>query len=319
MRKLWILACMSVFTLANAQNDPLFSHYMFNPGYYNPGWLGDVQSSFATAQHRSQWVGYSTTYDGDGGAPTSQLISFAIPVDGFLKTGGLNIIHDQLGIESTLKVQAAVAYTKDFNKGSLSLGIMPGIVSRTLRFDELRFETPGDPLDIGTRETQTRPDLAAGLFYSTFNGYFGGVAIDHILTPSLIQIDAGGVQSRGTMVPVYYVHGGKKISLNRDAELSPSFLLRTNTGGYSLDVSGILNYKSTMWTGLSYRSAESVVLLVGYSFLENKELKVGYSFDYVVQNQETKRPTSHEIFIRYELPSLILGGRKAVKTPRFSF
>ena len=157
------------------------------------------------------------------------------------------------------------------------------------------------------------------MFFNNVDGFYGGIGVDHLLSPSLISIEASGSQISGKLEPVYYFHGGKRMDLNRDMELVPSFLVKTNFGGYSLDVSGILNYRQTMWGGLSYRRAESAVLLLGYNFLENKALKVGYSFDYVVQNQDVKRPTSHEIFIRYDMPSLILGGRKPVKTPRFSY
>jgi type IX secretion system PorP/SprF family membrane protein len=319
MKKYFVLLLFVIGLNASGQNDPLFSHYMFNPSYYNPGWLGDVKSSFATFQHRTQWAGYTTTFDGNGGAPTSQLMSFAIPVNGKISTAGINFVHDEVGIESTIKIQLGAAYTINLNKGELSFGLMGGLVSRTLRFDELRFENPSDPLNIGTRESQTKPDIAAGVFYNNVDGFFGGVGIDHLLSPSLIQIDAGSTQVSGKLAPVYYFHGGKRMDLSRDLELVPTFLVKTDFDGYSLDISGVLNYKATMWGGLSYRKAESAVLLLGYNFLENKALKVGYSFDYVVQNQEAKRPTSHEIFIRYEIPSLILGGRKAVKTPRFSF
>jgi hypothetical protein len=52
--------------------------------------------------------------------------------------------------------------------------------------------------------------------------------------------------------------------------------------------------------------------------MEN-QLKFGYAFDYVVKDREAKEVTSHEIYIRYNLPDLIFGGRKAVKTPRFNF
>ena len=86
-----------------------------------------------------------------------------------------------------------------------------------------------------------------------------------------------------------------------------------------MDISGIATYKNIMWGGMSYRRSEAVVLLVGYNFLPNQVLKIGYSFDYVVKDQDAKSPTSHEIFLRYDLPGFILGGRKEVKTPRFSF
>ena len=109
------------------------------------------------------------------------------------------------------------------------------------------------------------------------------------------------------------------MNLNRNFDLTPTMLVRTDLNRYSLELSGVTTYRDIMWAGLSYRYSESITLLIGYNFLEDKELKAGYSFDYIVKDQEAKRPTSHEIFIRYDLPSLILGGRKAVKTPRFSF
>ena len=319
MKKICVILFFMCGLDVSGQNDPLFSHYMFNPSYYNPGWLGDVKSSFATFHHRTQWAGYTTSFDGSGGAPISQLMSFALPISGRLSTAGVNFIHDQVGIESTVKMQVGAAYTFDLKKGQLSVGMMPTLINRTLRFDELRFENPGDPLNTGTRESQSRPDLAAGVFYNSVDGFFAGIGVDHLLSPSLISIEASGSQISGKLESVYYFHGGKRMDLNRDLELVPTFLLKTSFGGYSLDVSGVLNYRQTMWGGLSYRSAESAVLLLGYNFLENKALKVGYSFDYVVQNQDVKRPTSHEIFVRYEMPSLILGGRKPVKTPRFSY
>ncbi|MEQ9229151.1 MAG: type IX secretion system membrane protein PorP/SprF, partial [Cyclobacteriaceae bacterium] len=113
--------------------------------------------------------------------------------------------------------------------------------------------------------------------------------------------------------------GGRIFEVNRDLEITPTAIVKTDLSGYSFDISGVATYKATMWGGLSFRKSESVIVLLGYNLLENKELKVGYSFDYVAKDQDAKQPTSHEIFVRYNLPSFVLGGRKAVKTPRFSF
>ena len=133
--------------------------------------------------------------------------------------------------------------------------------------------------------------------------------MDHVFSPTLIQVQAGEQEVRGKLDPLYYVIGGQKLNLNTDLDLTASSLVRTNFQQYSIDFSGIITYRSLMWVGTSYRHSESIVLLIGYNFLEEKQLKVGYSFDYVVKNQQAKRPTSHEIFIQYNLPSLTLGGR----------
>ncbi len=303
---------------ASGQTDPFFSHYMFNPASYNPGWLGDVTSAFGAVQHRSQWAGYNSTFDGRGGAPTSQLASIVIPMDGPINSVGSLITLDQQGVETTLKFQFGGAYNVNAKSGVISFGLMPAFISRTLDFGQLRFETP-DPLDTGVKESQASIDLSAGIFFRSFSGYFAGISMDHILSPSLIKVESGSQKIEGKLQPVYYFHGGNKFSLNRDLDITPSLIVRTDLTGFTMDISGIATYRDLMWGGISARRSEALVLLLGYNFMEDKQLKVGYSFDYVVKDQDAKRPTSHEIFIRYELPSLVLGGRKAVKTPRFSF
>lgn len=313
------LLLLWITSFAYGQTDPFFSHYMFNPTSYNPGWMGDVTTAFGAVQHRSQWAGYTSTFDGRGGAPTSQSLTFVVPVKGAINSLGSVITLDQQGIESTLKIQLGGAYNLTSNAGIFSFGLMPSILSRTLDFGQLRFETPGDPFDTGNKESQAGIDLAAGVFFRSYSGYFAGFSVDHILSPSLIQVESGNQRIEGKLSPVYYFHGGNKFNINRDLDVTPSLIFRTDLTGFTVDVSGIATFRNLMWGGLSVRRSEALVLLVGYNFMENQQLKVGYSFDYVVKDQEAKRPTSHEIFIRYDLPSLILGGRKAVKTPRFSF
>jgi len=321
MKKIGFVLCVFVSIGVSAQSDPFFSQYMFNPSQYNPGWMGDVQTAFASFQHRSQWVGYNSTFDGTGGAPQSQLLSFIVPVDGPIASAGVNVTLDSQGPSSNIWIRAGGAYNFDLNKGVLSIGVMPGLVSRTLNFDELRFEDPRDPFaQAQGKESQTKPDLAAGVFFNSFSGYFGGIGVNHLLSPSFnFNIDAQGSEASNQFKITYYIHGGKKMQINRDFEVTPTLLVKTDGLGYSMDISGTVTYKNSMWGGLSYRRSEAAVLLIGYSFLPNQELKVGYSFDYVVKDQEAKQPTSHEVFLRYNLPGLVLGGRKAVKTPRFSF
>ena len=43
------------------QQDPHFSHFMFNSVYYNPGYTAIEGLSRATLLHRSQWLGYQST------------------------------------------------------------------------------------------------------------------------------------------------------------------------------------------------------------------------------------------------------------------
>jgi len=109
------------------------------------------------------------------------------------------------------------------------------------------------------------------------------------------------------------------IKITSDLSLESSLLFRTDFKSSSFDLSGILFYQDRIWGGLNLKRSEALGLLAGYSFLEDNKLNVGYSFDYVLVERDLKQPTSHEVFVRYKLPNIVIGGRKAVKTPRFIF
>lgn len=320
MRKIVLILGMLISWEMQAQGDPFFSHYMLNPSYYNPGWMGDVNTGFLSFQHRSQWVDYTSSFDGPGGSPSSQFLSFIVPTTGPVASIGINSMRDQQGPTSSIWISAGAAYNFEIKPGIVSVGLMPGLVSYTLNFNELRFESPDDPFDVRSKVSQTKPDIAAGVFFSSFAGYFGGVGVSHLLSPSFdFGISTSVGKASNQFKPVYYLHGGKKVQISQNLDVRPTLLVKTNWSGYSIDFSGIATYRGIIWGGLSYRQSEAVVLLIGYNCLPNQVLKVGYSLDYVVKDQAAKRPTSHELFLKYDIPDFILGGRKEVKTPRFIF
>ena len=86
---------------------------------------------------------------------------------------------------------------------------------------------------------------------------------------------------------------------------------------YTFDVSALAIYKENMFIGTSYRYDEAVVGFLGYNFLKKKKLFIGYSFDYVIHNVNAKAPISHELVIRYDLPTPQL--KKPIRTPRFIY
>ena len=303
---------------ANCQNDFFFNHYVFNPGYYNAGWVGIEEEAFLAGHIRTQWAGYSTSFDGIGGAPSTQLLSLVIPSMGILSGYGLNISNDRQANLNNFQIRFSVAYGKDLRFGRISFGIMPAVFSQSLDFGQLRPVEPEPGLPEG-QESQTQPDLGCGIYFLSLKNYFIGVSVVNLLKPSFdygIQLQAGE-SLVNSIEPDYLFNVGRQIALSRKTKFLSTALVRTDLSSYTFELSGILTFEDRMWSGLSYRRSESVIILLGYSLLKNNQLKLGYSFDYVVNDREAKQPTSHEIYLRYNLPGIILGGKKAVKTPRF--
>lgn len=319
MKKWWLLLFGTVCIYSvSAQNNFFFGHYMFNPSYFNPGWIGGEDVGFVTIQHRSQWLGYSTSFYGSGGAPATQMISAVVPIEGFsISSVGMNISNDQLGALRNIQLQFPMSYSKELRVGMISIGVAPALFSQTLDFSELDPNDPDDPLvpQIGS-QTANRPNLSAGFFFRADRGMYIGASILNILEPGFsYDVENLGNKQKRTLA----IHGGRLINIGDELTLSPTFLVRSNLNGFTFDVGAIAILRHKMWGGLSYRKQESAILYLGYSLLANNKLKVGYSFDYIISNRRGKSPTSHEVFIKYDLPNLVFGGRKSVKTPRFSY
>lgn len=312
---------LTISSLATAQQDVQFSQYMLNSTFFNAAFAGHDGTTHVSALHRSQWLGYSSSFDDDGGAPSSQLISFSTPFNlKSLPLGlGVNIINDRLGLVSNFQMQFSLAYHKQLRRGRLSIGLQPSIISQSIDFSKFRFNDATDPLNTNERVSQVSPDLGVGLVYST-KVYYLGIGANHLLAPSFnFGLSEAASQLENKLETTLNISGGYNYQLTYNLVLTPSALVKTDLGTYSFDLSAIATYDDKIWGGVSYRDGEAVILLMGYSFLEDNIMRVGYAFDYVIDSQSGKSPTSHEIFIRYNLPSISTGGRKIVRTPRFRF
>ncbi|MDE0471899.1 MAG: PorP/SprF family type IX secretion system membrane protein, partial [Ekhidna sp.] len=178
-----------------------------------------------------------------------------------------------------------------------------------------RFNDPGDPGIPENTETQYQPNLHAGVSLELRRGSFLSASVENIIKPTF----SFGTTANNSIERNYYFMAGTERILSRNITLRPYLLTRSDLSSYSIEVSAIVEHRGKMWGGASYRSSESVTFLLGYSFLNQSRLRIGYSFDYVVGNTDAKETTSHEVYLRYNLPNLIFAGKKIVKTPRFSF
>lgn len=297
---------------AKSQQDPSFSQYMFNNLYYNPAYSGVEGVSKISLLYRDQWFGYQPTFD-EGGAPKTTLFTFNVPILRFRSGVGFYVVDDRLGPQNNLEIQASYAYHLVIGEAKMSFGIKAGIYSQTIDFTKYRPIDINDPLIQKGKESQIRPDMGVGVHYQA-EKYYAGVGLQHILKS---EFDFGSDSLRNPLENHLVATGGYNYQLNYDVVLTPSFIFNTDFNSVSFDLSVLARYKENLYGGLSYRQSEAVVGLIGYSFLKDNALSIGYAIDYVVSAQDAKQPTSHEIQLSYTLPVVTGGGKKVVRTPRF--
>jgi type IX secretion system PorP/SprF family membrane protein len=312
VRKYFLILLLAIPAKLFGQQDPQFTHYMFNTLYYNPAYAGVEGVTKLTAIHRSQWLGYQPTLGG-GGSPSTQMVSFSTPVYKFRSGFGAYVINDRLGPQNNMEAQASYAYHLPVRDGKLSFGLKAGLYSQTVNFNLYRPIDPNDPvLKSSGRESQVRPDISAGAFLQR-EKYYVGLSFNHLIKSSFDF----GLSQRNSLKAHGYLTAGYFYDINFDLRLQFSTLIKSDFTKSSFDLGGIVYYKDTMWGGLSFRQSEAAILMLGYSLLKDKSLKFGYGLDYVIKDQNAKQPTSHEFLLTYDLPVNPASGKKVVRTPRY--
>lgn len=313
---LFVILFSCVVHFSYGQQDPVFAQYMFNNLYNNPAYSGVEGVSKMTLLHRTQWLGYSG-YQGAsvvaGGMPQTTLFTFSAPVLRFRSGVGFMVMDDRLGPLNNLSIQASYAYHLVIGQAKMSFGLRAGVFSQAIDFNKYRAIHPDDPLIGEGRESQMRPDVSVGVFYQA-EKYFGGIAMNHITNA---EINFGSDSLRNPLVNHLVATGGYHYQVNYDMVLTPSVIFATDFNSYTFEISAIATYKEKLWGGLSYRNSEAATALIGYSFLKDNALSVGYAFDYILFAQRAKQPTSHEIQLSYKLPVVTEGGKRVPRTPRF--
>ena len=80
-----LISCGSI----KAQQDPMYTHYMYNSLVINPGYAGSRDALTVTALHRSQWVNYK-------GAPVVQTLTMHSPLKNEHIGLGLSVSNDKI-------------------------------------------------------------------------------------------------------------------------------------------------------------------------------------------------------------------------------
>lgn len=315
--KIFFILGFVFFSLtANSQQASQFTTYALNKLFYNPAYSGVEGVTKLTLTHRSQWAGYNPTF-GLGGAPTTQLFSMTTPIFKYNSGFGAYVINDQLGPLNYVQAHGSLAYHIGIKNSKLSLGARVGAIAQIINSNIWEYIDQDDPelQGFSGRESEIRPDLSLGAFFRA-EKYYVGISFNHLLKS---EFDFEHSDITNPYVTHSYLMVGYNHQVNFDLKLAPSVLLQSADffNQWNFMVGGLAYYKEKIWGGVNFIQGEEVNLLFGYNFLKDQSLSFGYSFGYIVQAQEAKQPTSHEVVMSYSLPVNPGSGKKVVRTPRF--
>jgi len=160
-----------VLTLAgltsNAQQAPMYTHYMYNTLSVNPAYAGSRDALTITGLYRSQWVDFK-------GAPVTQTLTMHTPLINEHIGVGLSFLNDKIGPTNNTSIIGNFAYIMKLTKKSkLALGLSGGVNLFRADLSPLLLDEQNDAVFQNNISNHITPNFGFGAYYYRERFYVG--------------------------------------------------------------------------------------------------------------------------------------------------
>jgi len=309
-KNIFLLIVLSLgCNVAFAQQVPMYSQYIMNGFLVNPSFAGRDGYTTLTLTTRNQWVGMEQ-------APSTYAASFQTrilknsyiskstsvkkkivrPTKGGRVGAGGYIFNDNNGIMRRTGVQGIYSYhiplgTTEGYPNDLAFGLALTAYQYAINMNGLIYDY-SDPLLNNYDRSVFITDFNFGASYTT-SKYYAGFAMTNILRGSLLFGDT--TRTNRNELGHYFLTGGIKISLAPDWILEPSGFLKSSDmllKSIQLDLTARVYYKEDYWLGLSWRTNDAIILMLGLKF---DRFYFAYASDFTLTDIRRESFGSHEL------------------------
>jgi len=312
-----------------AQQDAMFTKYMFNSLVYNPAYAGYYEHLYVGVLYRNQWQGIE-------GAPTTQTLTMHTPLRNARVGVGLNLVNDAIGPIDETRANASYTYRIPLGgTNTLSIGIQGGLSYWRADWGQLNLQNTNDDAFSDPDPAKLLPNFGAGILFYNKSFYVGASSpqlIEHDLRTSNLNTLPFAKQYRH-----YYFAAGAAFPLGGDHMIFKPSILVKNVGLLSkfskdeefqnigapteFDVDLSLLFYEQFQVGISFRSAIEAFddrssydsADIWMSYLLNNGLRLGAAFDYPLNDLNTVTFGSFEIMVGYQFNYNVA----KVVTPRY--
>ena len=308
-RLLTAVTLTCIFATGFSQQVPMYSQYIMNGFLINPSFAGRDGYSTVNLTVREQWVGMA-------GSPSTYAASFQTRIlknsyiskstsvrkklvkptkGGNVGLGGYvfndnNGIMRRTGFSGTYAYHIAMGRTQGI-PNNLSFGLSMTGYQFFINTDGLIYE-PNDPLLNVYDRSVFITDFNFGASFTTAR-YYAGFAMTNLLRGNLIFGDSANVARNE--LGHFYLTGGVKLPVNGDWTIEPSAFIKSSDMFFKsvqMDITGRAYYKDDYWAGLSYRTSDALIVMLGMKY---DRFYFAYAFDFTLTDIRTSSLGTHEI------------------------
>jgi type IX secretion system PorP/SprF family membrane protein len=296
-------------TSALAQQDPEYTHYMYNMSVVNPAYAtGTPAMMNFGGLYRTQWVGAvgaPKTFTFFGHSALSEKIEV-----------GMSLVSDDIGdgAKKENNFYADFAYVVKLGAASkLSLGLKAGFTSLQTNFNGFVLESGNAASDAAFAQdiNVTKPNIGVGAYYFRDNFYLG-LSAPNLLNSKHIE-EQSGIHAQGSENLHTFLTAGYVFQIDDSWKLKPAFMSKfVKNAPIAVDLTANILYNEKFEFGVAYRINDAMSALMNIKVTPG--LRVGYAYDYTLSNFGQFNSGTHEIMLLFDVDLL---GKGYDKSPRF--
>jgi type IX secretion system PorP/SprF family membrane protein len=293
----------------NAQQAPMYTHYMYNTLMINPGYAGSRDALTVTALYRSQWVDFK-------GAPVTQTLTMHTPLRSEHIGIGLSVLNDKIGPSNNTSLTGDFAFIMQLTqKSKLALGLSAGVNIFKANLSTLELDQQNDPVFLTNINNNVTPNFGFGAYYSR-ERFYAGISVPNLLQNSFTVVD----ESKNIDILIgkeqrhYFFIAGTMLNISNNLAFKPTTLIKvTSAAPVQADFTASFIIGKKLLLGAMIRSGDAIGGLVGLDITD--QLHLGYSFDWSYGLKTFKYNNgSHEIVLRYDF---IFFNKQQIHSPRY--
>ncbi len=273
---------------SNAQQEAMYTQYMFNALALNPAYAGSRNVVSATALFRNQWTGIK-------GAPETGTFTIDAPFYDKKLGLGLQVFNDRLGITNTTGIVLSSAYRIRMDRGTLSFGLQGSVSNFRANYQNVALDQTGTNTDMAFQDNvnNTLFNVGTGIYYNS-DRFYVGLSAPQIVPNTLTDV-ASLTKQRAHM----FLTAGVVLPFSDDFKFKPSIMVKGVKGApIEGDVNATFWIKDIIGIGAQYRTNADVSGLM--EIQATPQIRIGYAYDHSVTRLRNFNTGSHEIMLRYE-------------------
>jgi type IX secretion system PorP/SprF family membrane protein len=278
----------------NAQQQPLYTHYLFNPLVYNPAYASAYDMTIVTFSNRTQWMASPAPFSFTNYAS----LQTTLPNSDKMGISAL-VLNDIYGPNNNTDIRVGGAYRLPLSDyTSLSFGLQGLYTFYTINNSKLNLENSTDPNFPAGQAAAGRFNVAAGLYLQNPDRFYLGLSSPHLLNSDITK---NSVYYQ-TYSPSLNISGGMVFGANGNLPVRPSFMVSAYKDlpvAYEGTCSFLLS--NIIWAGVSVRNMNMVGLIGQMDITDH--VRLGFSYDIPINDVNVKSWGTFEIMANVNFPA----------------